>query len=75
MIVPEPGKNVEYSEKELKRYTFHANLNPIFNCEEAELTTIQIAAPNEEHAWVRLSWLLGSPSKAEKFRLDDVEAY
>lgn len=75
MIVPESGKNVEYHEDQLQLYTFHANLNPIFNCEEAELTTIKLAAPNEKHAWDRLRWLLGSESKAEKFRLDEVEKY
>ena len=76
MLVPENGKMVEYNDAEdLNLYTFHANLNPIYNIEEAVLTTIKIPAPNTEHAWDRLAWLLGSPGKAERFRLDNIERY
>lgn len=75
MIVAEGNKNVTYTDKELKLYTFNANFNPIYNIEETELTTIKIPAPNEKYAWDRLGWLLGSMSKAERFRLDDVEPY
>lgn len=75
MLVAEGNRMVEYKDKQLKKYVFHANFNPIYNIEEAELTTIEIAAPNEKHAWDRLSWLIGSFETAERFRLDDVEPY
>lgn len=75
MIVAEGGKMVEYKDHQLKLYTFNANLNPIYNISETELTTVKIPAPNEEHAWNRLEWLLGSKSKVNNFRIDDIEPY
>lgn len=75
MKVAEGDKIVEYMGKHLTLYVFHANYNPIYNQEETELTTIEMPALNEAHAWDRLAWLLGSKGKAELFRLDDWYPY
>ena len=75
MLVARENRMVEIGEGELKLYTFNANFNPIYNIDEPHLTTIKMPAPDEKTAWERLAGLLGSMSKTERFRIDDIEKY
>ncbi len=75
MKVAEGNKIIERTGKALTLYVFHANYDPIYKQEESELTTIEMPAPNEEYAWDRLAWLLGSKDKVKHFRLDDYYPY
>lgn len=75
MLVAKDNRMVTMTGKELKLFTFRANFNPIYGVEEPELTTIQMPAVDEKHAWDRLGFLLGSQSKINWFRLDEVQDY
>lgn len=75
MIVAIGNEMKEYTDDQLTLYTFSINMNPIYNIDESELTTIQMPAVSKEHAWQRLAGLVGSQSKAEKFALIDEKPY
>lgn len=75
MIKAEGNKMVEVDRKHLKLYTFVANFNPIYGCNEPEATTVKIAGTDYAHAYDRLTWLVGGKGRAEKFYLLDEQPY
>lgn len=75
MLYPYGNTNRNYTGKELKEYTFHANFNPIYGNEEAEIITVKIPAPDMKSAWMALISLVCSKTRAKSFRLDDIRDY
>lgn len=74
MIKAEGNRMIEVSSKDLKLYTFGANLNPIYNIKEPELTEIKIPATDYQHALDRLEALVGR-SRVPEFFWQDEENY
>ena len=75
MIKAEGNRMIEVSSKDLTLYTFVANFNPIYGCDEPEATTILIAGTDIENAKDRLTWLVGGKGRANKFSLVDCRPY
>ncbi len=65
---------IEVSGKDLTVYVFCGNFDPYLGIEENELTIIKLPAPNEEYAWQRLKFLIGS-ARARHFHIEDMYQY